>query len=185
MGRGQSPLLQTPFLLPLPKPWLPGAEVKGRQSGQWCGQEVCCLNIPFPHQHILLHSQVWLLKTWELGTWGRGLFGFDLSLPLFFFSLSHPTPHYVMTSCKWNTISFITQRRILAPATQTLWSLFLMRVCAGVQVAGGDLGVQTGEARVPLFQPPLPPQPICFTGTFSSFSHRKGRKMLFLDTFYE
>lgn len=130
-GRASSP---DPFPLPLPKPWLPGTEVKGRQLGQWCGQEVCCLNIPFPHQHILLHFQVWQLKTWELGTWGRGLFGFDFILAPFFFQPFPytPRPHYVMTSCKWNTISFITQRRILAPATQTLWSLFLMRVCAGV-----------------------------------------------------
>lgn len=61
-----------------------------------------------------------------------------------------------------------------------------MRAGAGAQVEGGNLGVQAvGEARVPYSKLLFLPSTYTLIGTFSSFSHEKEKKMLFLDTFYE
>lgn len=90
-GEGRAPSSRPPSSSPFP---IPGSQAQRLVVGSQRSGEVrksVALTSPFPHQHILLHSQVWLLKDLGLGIWERGLFGFDF-IPAPFFFQPFPPP---------------------------------------------------------------------------------------------
>lgn len=102
-GEGRAPSSRPPRPSPS-QPWLPDAEVEGGQpQARSEVRKSVALMSPFPTNITLLCSPGLLAKDLWVGTRERGLLVFVfLPTPL---SVSLPQPHYVMTSCKWNTIS--------------------------------------------------------------------------------
>lgn len=107
MRRGQSPLLQTPCPSPS-QPRLPDAEVEGGQPQAHSEVRKSVALMSLSPTNITLLCSPGLLARLVGRNQGRRVVGFLFPcLPSLSVSLSYP--HYVMTSCKWNTI-IITQR---------------------------------------------------------------------------